>query len=143
MLTDAERKRADWMLLIIGLLVVCGIIAAIIAGHRQLIDHAVTSYEADTMITAQSNWLPGESKDCRSLVLNARAAAALHREQGYALQAIVCDDGPLHSMKVTFYGKQVQPEYATVLWHCTRNRDPMTSETEFTCKQTGGIAPAN
>jgi hypothetical protein len=140
MLTDAERKRADRVLWTLGMLVVCGVMAAVVAGRWALINQGITSHEADTLITAQSDWLPGESKDCRSEALDANAAAALHREQGYALYAIVCDDGPTHSMKVEFYGKAVQPEYRTVLWRCTRNKDSLLgSDTEFTCKQTGGI----
>lgn len=134
MLTDAERKRADFVLWTFYVLVICGFMLGVHFVIVALQEHALAPHEVATLITAQSNWLPGESKDCQSATLDANAAAKVRKPIGYALAMIACDDGPTHSMKVQFYGKTVQPEYKVVLWHCTRN------DNEFTCKQTGGIA---
>jgi hypothetical protein len=88
-------------------------------------------HQEDTVISARSDWLVGESKECWSAPLDSDIAALSGKEVGYAMSSVSCDDGPEHKMKVTFYGLQVQTEYKVVSWRCTRNED------SFTCKQTG------
>jgi len=48
---------------------------------------------------------------------------------------VECDNGPGHLVKVTFWGRQEQPEYALVNWKCTRDAD------QFTCAEQGGAKP--
>jgi hypothetical protein len=91
------------------------------------------AHQEETVITARSDWLVGESKDCWSATLNSDVSAHLGKESGYAMSSISCDDGPEHEMKVTFYGQKVQIEYKVVNWRCSRN------EISFTCNQTGGV----
>jgi|SRR5882672_2523941 len=88
----------------------------------------------ETVITAQATWIGGESKDCVSYPLDAKTAERLSRETGDAMTMITCDDGPSHRIKVQFFGRVVQPEFASVDWRCTRKVD------EFECEQTGGKA---
>lgn len=133
-MTNAEGRRADRVLWAFCALLVCGFLLAVHFGIAALQDNALAPREVDTLITAQSDWLPGESKDCESPTLDADTAAKMHKPIGYALAVIACDDGPTHSMKIQFYGKAAQPGYKVVLWRCTRN-DP-----ECACKQTGGIS---
>ncbi len=81
-------------------------------------------HREDTFLTAQSNWFVGESKDCIAYPLG---DAGGHD----AIPRIHCDDGPEHSIRVTFYGRVWQPGRSWTSWRCTR------SEYSFTCKQTG------
>lgn len=86
-------------------------------------------HSEDSVITAQANWFVGESKDCTSYPLDAKTAQAMKKPKGYAIAQINCDDGPQHSVKITFFGRTEQPEYDWITWRCTRN------ESSFTCKQ--------
>jgi len=54
------------------------------------------------------------------------------QEVGNAVYSIGCDKGPEHKIKITFYGRTVQPDYISAYWKCTRSTD------SFTCYQTGG-----
>jgi hypothetical protein len=85
---------------------------------------------AQVTITAQQNWFIGESKTCMNAPL---AKADEEHSAGYALTDLLCDDGPAHLMKVTFWGREQQPEYEQISWKCKRNAD------EFTCAELGGI----
>jgi len=107
--------------------------SAIYAGYEWLDTMGWISHQEDTSISVSSNWLAGESKECGSVPLNTQAASQLGKEVGYAMSDVSCsDDAPKHLMKVTFYGREVQPEYNVVTWRC--NRDLAS----FTCYQTGG-----
>lgn len=90
------------------------------------------------MISARSDWLVGESKECWSATVNSDGAALLKKEVGYAMFSVSCDDGPEHKMTVTFYGRKVQTEYGAVGWRCTRKEGSFMSDNSFTCYQTGG-----
>ena len=90
------------------------------------------SHREETVISARSDWLVGESKECTTSTLNSDSAALLNKSIGFAMASVACDGGIDHKMEVTFYGRKVQPEYNTVTWRCIRN------ETSFTCYQTGG-----
>ena len=59
----------------------------------------------------------------------------MKKPTGYAISQVNCDGGPEHSVKITFFGRTEQPEYAWITWRCTRNED------SFTCKQTGASQP--
>jgi hypothetical protein len=117
----------------VGCLVLIGWVgAAIYGGYGWLDSMGWTSHREDTAISARSDWLVGESKECWSATLNSDGAAFLKKEVGYAMSSVSCDDGPQHEIAVTFYGRKVQPEYKAIDWRCTRN------SVSFTCYQTGG-----
>lgn len=59
----------------------------------------------------------------------------MSKPSGYAISQVNCDGGPEHSVKVTFFGRTEQSEYAWINWRCTRNED------SFTCKQIGNSQP--
>lgn len=89
------------------------------------------SHTVESTITAQSNWMRGESKNCSSAPLNADTAVALGKPPGYAFSLVHCDDGPEHSIPVTFWGAEDQSGRTVAFWTCTRESD------SFVCKQTG------
>jgi len=88
------------------------------------------AHREDSVVTAESNWFVGESKNCTSYPLDEKTAREMSKSKGYAISKISCDAGPEHSVPVTFYGRIEQPEYTWITWRCTRN------ESSFTCKQT-------
>ena len=102
------------------------------AGYEWLDSIGWISHQEETVISARSDWLVGESKECSSATLNSDGAAPTGKEVGYAMSSVSCDDGPEHKMEVTFYGQKVQADYKLVSWRCTRN------VLSFTCYQTGG-----
>jgi hypothetical protein len=112
--------------------------AAIFAGYEGLDSIGWISHREETGITARSDWLVGESKECWSTPLNSDGAVLLKKKVGYAMSSVSCDDGQEHEMKVTFYGRRVQPEYKVVSWRCTRNEVSFLNDNSFTCYQTGG-----
>jgi hypothetical protein len=155
-LRDASATAWNW---IIFLAIVGG---AIYGGHEWLDSIGWISHRQETVISARSDWLVGESKECWSASLNSDGGAALFlsrwgivrrwsfpgagpalisalgKEVSSAMSAVSCDDGPEHKMKVTFYGRRVQPEYKVVDWRCTRNEVSFLNDNSFTCYQTGG-----
>ena len=119
-----DLRRSACKLAFFGL-VIGGIIFALNGGLDSI---GWVSHEENSTITAQANWLVGESKPCKSKPMDANI--------GYAMGYLECDDGPAHSVKITFYGRKDQPEYKEVFWVCTRNS--FLNDAAFTCKQTGG-----
>jgi hypothetical protein len=116
----------------IGCLVLIVIVVALaIEGYSSLDSRGWVPHSEDSVITAQESWLVGESKDCFSVPLDWSTASAEHKESGYALSSISCDNGPAHQIEIKFYGLQNQPNVGGVWWRCTRD------QTGFTCKQTG------
>lgn len=95
------------------------------------------SHTEETVITAQDNWLVGENKACVSIPLDSESARLTNKDFGYAFSKIECDDGPTHDMKVTFYGRENQPEYKGIMWRCTREEVSFSNENTFKCVQTG------
>lgn len=95
------------------------------------------SHREETVISARSDWLAAESKECWSATQDSVIAALSGKEVGYAMSSVSCDDGPEHKMKVTFYGRKVQAEHAFVNWRCTRNEVSFLNDNSFTCYQTG------
>lgn len=89
------------------------------------------SHRENTVISARSDWLVGESKECWSATLDSDGAALTGKQVGYAMSAVSCDDGPEHKMEVTFYGRIEQPDHKLVKWRCTKGY------LGFTCWQTG------
>lgn len=110
---------------------------AIFFGYGWLDSIGWISHREDVVITAQSDWLVGESKECWSATLNSDGASRLGKETGYAMSYVSCDDGPEHNMNVRFYGRVVQG-YKVVNWRCTKEQTSFMSDNTFTCYQTGG-----
>lgn len=88
-------------------------------------------HTGDSAITAQANWLVGESKDCYTYPIPVNPPKG--EDIGYALGQVNCDNGPLHDMKIRFYGRRAQPEYGVVYWKCTRE------ESGFECDEQYGF----
>jgi hypothetical protein len=124
---------------VLGWLFLLGFVGYVIYGGYEWLDsNGWISHREETAITARNDWLAGESKECWSAPLSNDGAALLKKEVGYAISDVSCDDGPVHNMKVTFYGRKVQPEYKVATWRCTRNEVSFLNDNTFTCYQTGG-----
>ena len=80
------------------------------------------SHREETVISARSDWLAGESKECLSYTRKREWATFQDKDVGYAMPWVKCDDGPDHQMKVTFYGRKLQPEYETISWRSEERR---------------------
>ncbi len=96
-------------------------------------ENSQVPHSVETSISAQENWLVGESKECTSPVLDTKTAHYINQEPGYVASFVSCDNGPQHAIKVTFYGQLNQPEHKLITWRCTRESEG------FTCKQKGGV----
>jgi hypothetical protein len=119
-----------------GCLFLLGIVGAIGYWAYTGIDSAGwMQHRQDSVITAESNWFVGESKDCTSYPLDEKTAHGMEKPTGYAISKISCDGGPEHSVKITFLGRTEQPDHSWVRWRCTRNQD------SFTCKETDASPP--
>lgn len=145
---ERKRERKGNFVLLILLLsflvaLVWGIRFVVNRGSDLLANYGMVSYERETMFIAPanlSNWLPGETRHCESVPLSKTDAAAVHKQIGYALYAINCGSGSIHDIKISFYGKPVEPQYLIVHWRCSRNQRPLFGGgTTFTCKQAGGV----
>jgi hypothetical protein len=122
-----------------GCLFILMIVAAAIYGGYQWLDSVGwTSHREETVISARSDWLVGESKECWSATLNSEGAALLNKEIGFAMSSVSCDDGQKHNMKVTFFGRRVQTEYKVVNWRCKREQTSLLNDNSFTCYQMSG-----
>jgi hypothetical protein len=118
----------------LGFLILVGIAVAIVYGGYSRIDSVGwIPHSEDSVITAQTNWFVGETKECRSYPLDAQSAKAMNKSAGDAVYQIKCDEGPEHKVSIEFYGKKVQPENALAIWNCTRK------ESTFLCKQSGAL----
>jgi hypothetical protein len=84
--------------------------------------------------------MEGESKLCWSPALNSTEATLRNKEVGYALSSLDCDHGgDMHSMRVKFFGREIQPEYDTVIWRCVWEQPSTFDNYTFTCYETGGL----
>ena len=103
-------------------------------GWRALDRMGYQSHVVSAEITANAEWMPGETKQCGSIPLESRLSE--ERPRGYALASIDCGDGPSHTVKIQFYGQEVQQKMMAT-WLCTRNTISAFNDQAFTCKQTG------
>jgi hypothetical protein len=117
----AENKPKDNALGCVTILVLYGLCAAVYQGWLWLDRAGYRSHSVDTVITAQENWMPGESKSCTSIPLRREEARQAGKPNGYIFSRIACDDGPDHNVKVEFYGREAQPrlQYSS-FWTCVR-----------------------
>lgn len=132
--SDLIKAGKGWGCLIL----LCIVGYAIYGGYEWLDSIGWISHREETVISARSDWLPGESKECLSYTRKREWATFQDKDVGYAMPWVKCDDGPDHHMKVTFYGRKVQPEYQTIGWRCSRNEVSFLNDNSFTCYQTGG-----
>ena len=107
-------------------------------GIREIYDHVFdstgyVSHRVQSTITAQSEWMVGETKDCASYPLDAKEAKLKRKREGYAFSFVECDNGPAHKIQVTFWGAEYQPGKLVAEWKCTRKSN------SFVCKQTGAF----
>ena len=108
-----------------GCLIFLGVLgAAIWCGYQLMESAGYISHTVEAVITAQGNWIVGESKECTSPI----------RETPFTY--VSCDDGPEHKVKITFYGREKQGRNVAI-WDCKRNDVSFMNDTAFTCKQTG------
>jgi hypothetical protein len=134
-MADAKPKdNAIGCLTVFVLYVIC---AGIYQGWLWLDRQGYLAHTVDSVITADANWLSGETKACSSSPLPQAEAKLVGEPTGYVLQNVACDSGPEHKVKIKFYGRKTQPEvpYAA-MWNCTKESDSVFSEEAFTCKQT-------
>ena len=107
----------------IGCLVVVGLFGALVVGVYQALDRSGwIPHTAECAITARADWFVGESKTCTSGVNSLTGE----------ITGLHCDDGPEHDVKIKYFGRVKQPEYAAVEWKCTRR------ESGFTCYEQSG-----
>jgi hypothetical protein len=108
-------------------LVVLSFLAAMFYGCWTVVDEAGwISHNRDTTITAQSDWLVGESKVCISFPLDAEFAAYVGAEKNDVTHRMNCDKGPDHEMPLTFWGRVKRPEHRAaggVNWRCVKKSD--------------------
>ena len=139
--------------LIVGCIVCAFIQSAIHSEYKRLDSFGWIPHQEETVITASSDWLVGESKECWSArnsdyadlankfhgaTADQLAKAIDPSTAGDVLSSVSCDDGPQHKMKVTFYGRRIQHDNKIVTWRCTREQPIFLIGTRFTCYQTGG-----
>lgn len=117
---------------VLGSLVFFLFLALVVWGLRHVFDSTgYVSHDVHSTITAQSDWMVGESKDCMSFPLDADTARAQGKQAGYAFSYVNCDNGPEHNITITFWGAEYQPGKTEAEWNCKRTSD------SFVCKQTG------
>jgi hypothetical protein len=123
---EGFARRVLWLafLLILGY--------AIYLGYGWFDSVGLIPHREETVISARSDWLVGESKECVSMTPSQTDVVLSNKEIGSAMSSVSCDGGAEHNMVVRFYGRRMQPEHGSVIWRCTKE------EASFTCYQTGG-----
>ena len=122
----------------LGCLVALGVIAFFLyftfsnspAVPKEIDATGYISHKVESTITADSNWLIGESRTCVSNPLDPTSAEELHKPVGYALWGLQCSGGESHRITITFWGSAIQTGNKAAYWNCARTSD------SFTCKQT-------
>jgi hypothetical protein len=98
-----------------------------IAGGMAVGDEAGwISHNRDTTITAQSDWLVGESKVCISFPLDVDTAAYVGADKNDVTRRMNCDRGPEHQIPVTFWGQVKRSDHRAaggINWRCVKKSD--------------------
>ncbi len=130
----SKENIGDW-----GCLWAICVLALLIWGGDELWESSASwiSHREETLITVNADWLVGESKDCWSIALDSQSAVRLGKETGYAMYSVNCGDGPQHSIKVNFYGREIQGEGRLIKWRCEREQPSFWNYNSFTCYETG------
>lgn len=87
-------------------------------------------HTVQTDITADANWIVGETRECTSLPLTPADAKVMHVQPWSAVELIQCGSGPYHNISIRFWGRIARPDKQEVGWRCTRFAD------SFVCKAT-------
>jgi hypothetical protein len=96
-----------------------------------IISNGYVPHSIETVISVDQNWINGETKSCKSYLRIPQSATFFRKGFGYVGDSFYCDDGPMHRVNVTLYGRLNQPEHTIAYWQCTRNAE------SFTCRQVG------
>lgn len=136
----AENKAKSNGIGCVTLLVLYALCVGVYQGWLWLDREGYRSHTVNSTITAQENWMPGETKLCASAPFSREESTANGKPEGYVFERIACDDGPDHNVKIEFYGEESQlgVKYS-VYWSCTRNEISAFNDNAFVCKQTGGM----
>ena len=132
----SEQKQGSGFAGLIVLFVLYCICAGIYQGWLWLDRAGYRSHVVGSRITAEQEWLPGETKECVSTpLLNAEEH---DHPRGDLFGDIDCDSGPKHNVRIEFYGRQLQPELKlSASWRCTRKPISSANDAAFVCRQTG------
>jgi len=116
-------KAQESLYSVFGFVLLIGIFVLISAGWEFWDDSGYHSHTVETFISAKSDWLEGESKVCSSKPINGDMAAAMKVPRYSVTSSVICDNGELHQIKVTFWGRTTRPELRAqdgVTWKCTK-----------------------
>jgi hypothetical protein len=91
------------------------VVGIVYAGWNALDEKGIIPHWRETSITAQSSWLVGESKTCVAIPTPGTGATAL----------LTCDNGPVHRIRITFWGKTGRSLKAipVIDWKCLKQSD--------------------
>ena len=117
-----------------AILFALALLGAMWAGWDVIDSQGWIPHTVQTKISAKENWFVGETKECSSYALDRDSAKVINKPVGSVVEQIDCDDGPLHQVSITFWGRTEQDHIAAATWNCKRQ------SSEFTCLQTGTIA---
>jgi hypothetical protein len=123
--TNRSFEVLGWWILL------CIIGVVVVNGYGWLDSAGWISHRVETAITSESSWIVGESKTCGSSPANYAGATAFGKRVGSTFAYVTCDDGPAHTITVTFWGRELQPDATIAIWKCTRLSG------SFVCRQTG------
>jgi hypothetical protein len=98
--------------------------SAAVGLYKVIDSKGMIPHEAEVSITAQGNWLVGESKTCATFPGNPS-----NPQTGDAISFVSCDEGPAHQIRVEFWGRKRQAEYSAVYWKCKKE------DSSFTCAE--------
>jgi len=130
-----DQRSTSWELVGLVAVVIIGLffyytLSSNPTAPREVDASGYISHKVESTITADPNWLVGETRTCISSILGPQDAKILQKPVGYALWGLGCGSGEWHRITITFWGSQVQAGKKAAYWNCTRTTD------SFTCKQT-------
>ena len=136
----ADAKAKDSLQGFLTIATIYAICAGVYSAWVWIDKAGYRTHNVESTITAQGNWIEGETKKCTSEPLAPPVARESGKPNGYVLEQIACDGGPEHNVKIQFYGQEAQPQlHWSAFWDCKRNSLSWLEENAFTCRQTGGM----
>ena len=106
-----------------GIVLVVGGLMVIGALWRFWDNSGYHPHTVEAFITARSDWLEGESKKCSSKPVDEEMASVMKVPLYSVTNSVICDNGDLHQIKITFWGRTTRPEpwaQDGVTWKCTK-----------------------
>jgi hypothetical protein len=116
-------KAQESLYSVLGFVLLIGAFVLIGAGWEYWDDSGYHPHTVETFISASSDWLEGESKQCSSKPVGSDMATAMKVPHYSVTSSVICDNGDLHQIKVTFWGRTTRPERRAqdgVTWKCTK-----------------------